>query len=130
MFLEDFRILKNWKIFQSLEKNFKLLKIFKFEKVTLREPKNLFHHTRFAYCNVEGLSPSKSYKFRVIAENIYGRSGPCDPIDLKTVSESEGKSKLGLAPDGEGVGSDGEGGRESGVVFGGDFVWFWVVVKL
>ena len=86
---------------------------------------------------MEGLSPSKSYKFRVIAENIYGRSGPCDPIDLKTVSESEGKSKLGLAPDGEGVGSDGEGvgsdgegGRESGVVFGGDFVWFWVVVKL
>jgi len=46
---------------------------------------------------VEGLSPSHDYQFRVIAENFYGRSDPCEPTSLiQTVTEQEGRRKKGL----------------------------------
>jgi len=52
---------------------------------------------RFTHCTVEGLSPSHDYQFRVIAENFYGRSDPCEPSSLiKTVTEQEGRQKKGL----------------------------------
>ena len=56
--------------------------------------------SRFAYSCVEGLSPSHNYEFRVIAENLYGRSQPSEPVTLKTVTEQEGRQKKGLAPEG------------------------------
>jgi len=52
---------------------------------------------RFTHCTVEGLSPSHDYQFRVIAENFYGRSDPCEPSSLiQTVTEQEGRHKKGL----------------------------------
>lgn len=52
---------------------------------------------RFTHCTAEGLSPSHDYQFRVIAENLYGRSEPCEPTSLiQTVSEQEGRRKKGL----------------------------------
>jgi len=52
---------------------------------------------RFTHCTVEGLSPSHDYQFRVIAENFYGRSDPCEPTSLiQTVTEQEGRRKKGL----------------------------------
>ena len=46
---------------------------------------------------VEGLSPCNDYQFRVVAENLYGRSAPCEPTSLvKTVTEQEGRRKKGL----------------------------------
>ena len=52
---------------------------------------------RFTHCTVEGLSPSHDYQFRVIAENFYGRSDPCEPSSLiQTVTEQEGRRKKGL----------------------------------
>lgn len=54
-------------------------------------------HSRFAHCTVEGLSPSHDYQFRVIAENLYGRSEACEPTSLvQTVTEQEGRQKKGL----------------------------------
>ena len=35
--------------------------------------------TRFSHCSVENLSPTKQYQFRVTAENLNGRSDPCEP---------------------------------------------------
>jgi serine/threonine protein kinase len=59
--------------------------------------------TRFAHCTVEGLSPRHDYQFRVIAENFYGRSEPCEPTSLvQTVTEEEGRQKKGLGLDDEG----------------------------
>ncbi|ESO03551.1 hypothetical protein HELRODRAFT_191869 [Helobdella robusta] len=57
--------------------------------------------TRFAFACIEGLSPSHNYEFRVIAENLYGRSQPSEPVTLKTVSEQEGRQRKGLAPEDE-----------------------------
>ena len=52
---------------------------------------------RFTHCTVEALSPSHDYQFRVIAENFYGRSDPCEPSSLiQTVTEQEGRRKKGL----------------------------------
>lgn len=52
---------------------------------------------RFTHCTVENLSPSHDYQFRVIAENLYGRSDPCEPSSLvQTVTEQEGRRKKGL----------------------------------
>ena len=54
-------------------------------------------HCRFTYATIEGLSPSHDYQFRVLAENLYGRSDPCEPTSLiKTVTEQEGRQKKGL----------------------------------
>lgn len=56
---------------------------------------------RFAYATVEQLSPSHDYQFRVIAENLYGRSEPCEPTALiKTDTEQEGRKKKGLTVEG------------------------------
>ena len=35
--------------------------------------------TRFTHCAVEHLSATKQYQFRVCAENLNGRSVPCEP---------------------------------------------------
>ena len=35
--------------------------------------------TRFTHCAVENLSATKQYQFRVSAENLNGRSQPCEP---------------------------------------------------
>jgi len=63
--------------------------------------------TRFTFSTIEQLSPSHDYQFRVIAENLYGRSDPCEPTSLiKTVTEEEGRAKKGLG------GFDDEGRRK------------------
>lgn len=56
---------------------------------------------RFAFATVEQLSPSHDYQFRVIAENVYGRSEPCEPTAvIKTETEQEGRKKKGLSVEG------------------------------
>jgi hypothetical protein len=51
---------------------------------------------------VENLSPIKDYQFRVMAENLYGRSEPCEPTGIiKTETPEEGKRRKGIAVDGE-----------------------------
>jgi serine/threonine protein kinase len=53
--------------------------------------------TRFTFATIDGLSPCHDYQFRVMAENLYGRSEPCEPTSLiKTVTEQEGRDKKGL----------------------------------
>jgi serine/threonine protein kinase/predicted RNA-binding protein with TRAM domain len=53
--------------------------------------------TRFTFATIDGLSPCHDYQFRVLAENLYGRSDPCEPTSLiKTVTEEEGRSRKGL----------------------------------
>ena len=50
--------------------------------------------SRFAYTTVESLSPSHEYQFRVMAENLYGRSEPCEPTGvIKTDTEAEGQQE-------------------------------------
>ncbi|XP_070200689.1 twitchin-like isoform X4 [Littorina saxatilis] len=53
--------------------------------------------TRFAFHNVTGLSPNKEYQFRVIAENFYGRSDPCETPDTIKTEDPDAikKKKLG-----------------------------------
>lgn len=61
----------------------------------------LFICRRFTHATVEQLSPSHDYQFRVIAENLYGRSEPCEPTALiKTDTEQEGRKKKGEAVEG------------------------------
>ncbi|KAL3252345.1 hypothetical protein MRX96_017664 [Rhipicephalus microplus] len=36
-------------------------------------------NTRFTTHQITGLNPSKEYQFRVYAENVFGRSEPCEP---------------------------------------------------
>ena len=57
--------------------------------------------SRFAFHNITGLSPDKEYQFRVIAENFYGRSDPCEtpeaiktelPEDMRKKKQLEGKT--------------------------------------
>ncbi|KAK2158172.1 hypothetical protein LSH36_175g03003 [Paralvinella palmiformis] len=58
--------------------------------------------TRFTHACVENLSPSKDYQFRVMAENLYGRSEPCEPTSIvKTETPEEGKKKKGICVDEE-----------------------------
>ena len=61
---------------------------------------------RFTHTCIENLSATKDYQFRVVAENLYGRSDPCEPTSIvhtETVEEGRRKKGLGL-----------EGGKESG----------------
>lgn len=61
----------------------------------------LFIFLRFTHATVEQLSPSHDYQFRVIAENLYGRSEPCEPTALiKTDTEQEGRRKKGEVVEG------------------------------
>ena len=47
---------------------------------------------RLCVQNVTGLSPGKEYQFRILAENFYGRSDPCEPTaPIKTEEAPEGK---------------------------------------
>jgi len=65
--------------------------------------------SRFAFTTAENLSPCHDYQFRVMAENLYGRSEPCEPTSIvKTVTEQEGRKKKGLALE------DDEGRRRRG----------------
>ncbi|KER21602.1 hypothetical protein T265_15051, partial [Opisthorchis viverrini] len=40
---------------------------------------------RFSTYNCEGLRNGKEYKFRVIAENLHGRSDPCQPTEARLI---------------------------------------------
>ena len=64
---------------------------------------------RFTFGTVEGLSPCKDYQFRVMAENFYGRSEPCEPTSVfKTETVDEGRRRKGLPVEGKkGVASRG-----------------------
>lgn len=44
---------------------------------------------------VEGLSPNKEYQFRVAAENLYGRSEPCEPTGIVKTEGAEIKRRKG-----------------------------------
>ena len=48
---------------------------------------------RFAFHNVTGLSSGKQYCFRVLADNFYGRSDPCEPTAPITTEESAAMKK-------------------------------------
>ena len=49
---------------------------------------------RFTYHNITGLSPGKEYQFRVVAENFYGRSDPCEtPEAIKTEEPEDMRKK-------------------------------------
>ncbi|XP_041366543.1 twitchin-like isoform X3 [Gigantopelta aegis] len=53
--------------------------------------------TRFAFHNVTGLTPEKEYEFRVMAENFYGRSDPCEstgPIKTDIPEEARKKKEM------------------------------------
>ncbi|XP_055900297.1 twitchin-like isoform X6 [Biomphalaria glabrata] len=45
--------------------------------------------TRFNFHNVTGLSPNKEYRFRVFADNFYGRSEACEPTAPVKTEEPE-----------------------------------------
>ncbi|KAL8579176.1 hypothetical protein ACOMHN_010760 [Nucella lapillus] len=49
--------------------------------------------TRFAFHSIMGLSPCKDYQFRVIAENFYGRSDPCETSEAIKTEEPEAMKK-------------------------------------
>ncbi|XP_071104533.1 twitchin-like isoform X3 [Haliotis cracherodii] len=49
--------------------------------------------TRFEFHNVTGLSANKEYEFRVVAENFYGRSEPCEPTTTIKTDEPESVRK-------------------------------------
>ena len=52
----------------------------------------LFLYPRLCVHNVTGLSSGKEYQFRILAENFYGRSDPCEPTaPIKTEMAPEGK---------------------------------------
>ena len=46
--------------------------------------------------NVTGLSPGKEYQFRMIAENFYGKSQPCEPTSIVKTEDSDAKKKKQL----------------------------------
>lgn len=49
---------------------------------------------RFAFQNVANLQPNKEYEFRIVAENFYGRSDPCENvISIKTEDTDSAKKK-------------------------------------
>ena len=51
-----------------------------------------FFFSRLCVHNVTGLSSGKEYQFRILAENFYGRSDPCEPTaPIKTEEAPEGK---------------------------------------
>ena len=43
---------------------------------------------RFTHAKIENLQANKEYKFRVIAENLYGRSEPCEPTGIVKTEEA------------------------------------------
>ena len=43
--------------------------------------------------NITSLSASKEYQFRVIAENFYGKSDPCEPTAVIKTDESDAIKK-------------------------------------
>jgi serine/threonine protein kinase len=51
---------------------------------------------RFTHAKIEGLSPGQDYQFRVSAENLYGRSEPCEPTGIiKTEDSAPRKPRKG-----------------------------------
>jgi len=57
--------------------------------------------TRFATCRIENLVPGKEYQFRVMAENLHGRSEPCEPCTT-TTEETKQKQHKGYGFDEDG----------------------------
>lgn len=43
--------------------------------------------------NIQSLSSGKEYQFRVIAENFYGKSDPCEPTSTIQTEESEASKR-------------------------------------
>ncbi|KAK6110371.1 Fibronectin type III domain family protein [Brugia pahangi] len=68
--------------------------------------------SRYTYLTVEGLKPKHTYEFRIIAENKYGQSKPCEPTAPITIPEQRIRKKgydvddLGRIVHGKGVTSD------------------------
>ncbi|XP_061166987.1 twitchin-like isoform X9 [Saccostrea echinata] len=50
-------------------------------------------NTRMTFHNIQGLSAGKEYQFRVIAENFYGKSDPCEPTSTIKMEDSEDKKR-------------------------------------
>ncbi|KAH9366474.1 hypothetical protein HPB48_022308 [Haemaphysalis longicornis] len=50
-------------------------------------------NTRFTTHQITGLNPGKEYQFRVYAENVFGRSEPCEPTSPITTKPSKKDKK-------------------------------------
>ncbi|XP_052706840.1 twitchin-like isoform X1 [Crassostrea angulata] len=50
-------------------------------------------NTRMTFHNIQSLSSGKEYQFRVIAENFYGKSDPCEPTSTIQTEESEASKR-------------------------------------
>uniref|UniRef100_A0A1I7VVS1 non-specific serine/threonine protein kinase n=1 Tax=Loa loa TaxID=7209 RepID=A0A1I7VVS1_LOALO len=68
--------------------------------------------SRYTYLTVEGLKPKHTYEFRIIAENKYGQSKPCEPTAPIAIPEQRIRKKgydvddLGKIVHGKGATSD------------------------
>ncbi|CAH1785276.1 unnamed protein product [Owenia fusiformis] len=58
--------------------------------------------TRFTHLNIEGLTPNTEYEFRILAENFYGRSDPCEATGVIKTEESGVKKRKGAEYDADG----------------------------
>ncbi|KAK3103159.1 hypothetical protein FSP39_016894 [Pinctada imbricata] len=52
--------------------------------------------SRMTFHNITGLSSGKEYKFRIIAENFYGKSEPCEPTSIVQTEDADAKKKKQL----------------------------------
>ena len=57
---------------------------------------NILIFNRFPQARIDNLSPCKEYQFRVIAENFYGRSDPCEPTSLIKTPDDGKKRRPGM----------------------------------
>ena len=48
---------------------------------------------RMTFHNIQSLTAGKEYQFRVIAENFYGKSEPCEPTSTIQTEESESSKR-------------------------------------
>ncbi|XP_071120619.1 twitchin-like isoform X18 [Mytilus edulis] len=58
--------------------------------------------SRMCFHNITSLSANKEYQFRVVAENFYGKSDPCDPTAVIKTDESDAIKKKRALEDGFG----------------------------
>lgn len=67
-----------------------------------------FYSSLFSFntYNCEGLQNGKEYRFRVIAENLHGRSDPCAPTEAQLIQPEVRKRR----ERGEGEGRGDQGG--------------------
>ncbi len=55
--------------------------------------------SRFTHAKIENLQANKEYKFRVTAENLYGRSEPCEPTGVVRTEEAAVRRRPGATYD-------------------------------